>query len=59
VADLPYNVTRSYEKLFFRRDVSSNIARLICVNFIDGVAGIHGSLYLASLFFFSCADGTD
>lgn len=54
MAVLPHSVIRSHEKPFFRRGVVSNIARLICVNFIDGVSGIHGSLYLASLFLFSC-----
>jgi len=58
VAVLPHNVMRSQEKPIFRRGVISNIARLICVNSTDGVAVIHGSLYLASLFFLSCADGT-
>ena len=52
------NVTGSYEKSFFRRGVISNIARLICVNSTNGVAVIHGSLYLASLFFLSYTDGT-
>lgn len=59
MAVLPHNVIRSHEKPFFRRGAVSNTARLICVNFTDGVAGVHGPVYLASLFFLSCADGTD
>ena len=58
MAVLPLNVTRSDEIPFFRGGIISNTVRLICVNSTDGAAGIRGSLYLASLFFLSCAHGT-